>query len=126
MEGPSSFGGEPGESVPQVDPDTLKAAFELYRNYANSPPKPVSLAAVSYRATMLELLTRVPQRPLGPGTTEAGQLEDAVFREAAHIPMEWMGEGLRQRFPFDREELLRRVLYRRRVMQSKQAVWVAC
>jgi len=124
MEVPPEFGGKPGTSVPQVKPEHLKAAFDLYRKCSSMPPQDVakgpdaiqlghtvgaSLPSVSYRATMLELLTRVPQAPLAPWTREDGTLEDAVFREAAHIPMEWMTVGLSQTFPFDVDELVRRV-----------------
>ena len=39
-----------------------------------------------------------------------GQLDDAVFREAAQIPMEFIGAGVeRQGWPFDVDELLRRI-----------------
>jgi len=39
-----------------------------------------------------------------------GQLDDIVFREAAQIPMEFMGAGVqRQGWPFDVDELLRRI-----------------
>jgi hypothetical protein len=124
MEVPPEFGGKPGTSVPQVKSEHLKAAFELYRKYARMPAQAVangpdaiqlgytvgaSLPSVSYRATMLELLTRVPQAPLAPWTREDGTLEDAVFWEAAHIPMELMTVGLSQTFPFDVDELVRRV-----------------
>jgi hypothetical protein len=85
MEVPPEFRGKPGTSVPQVKPEHLKAAFELYRKCSSMPPQDVakgpdaiqlghtvgaSLPSVSYRATMLELLTRVPQAPLAPWTRE--------------------------------------------------------
>ena len=68
-----------------------------------------SLPAVSYRATVLGLLTLTPQAPLEPWTKDDGQLDDAVFWAAACIAMEWMPVGLSENFPFDVEELVRRV-----------------
>jgi hypothetical protein len=59
-EGPSSFEANPASQFPQVDPDTLTAAFELYRNYANTHPTKVaeSREAVELASKAGEVLQR--------------------------------------------------------------------
>jgi len=104
MEVPPEFGGKPGTSVPQVKPEHLKAAFELYRKYSTMPPQDVaegadaiqlghtvgaSLPSVSYRATMLELLTQVPQAPLAPGPGKTGPWKTLSFGKLRTFP--WNG-----------------------------------
>ena len=58
-----------------------------------------TVRAIGYRATML-----------GEPWTKEDQLDDAVFRAIAEVPMEWMGrETGRQGLPFDFEDFMRRV-----------------
>src|SRR3974377_263397 len=125
MKDAQKFGGVLGTPVPAVDPKDLKTAFELYRRAnASTNPKKVtqsrdalelarkagaSLPAVSYRATILELLLLLPENPLGPWVKENRQLDDAVFQEAAEIAMGWMAENLSENLPFSADELLQRV-----------------
>jgi hypothetical protein len=125
MKDAPKFGGALGTPVPAVDPKDLKTAFELYRRAnASTNPKKVtqsrdalelarkagaSLPAVSYRATILDLLLHAPENPLGPWVKENGQLDDAVFLEAAEIAMRWMAESLSEYLPFNLDELLQRV-----------------
>lgn len=119
------FGGKPGEPVPQVDPEDVKAAWELGRNVQKRHPgqqvaigwqifertcKPgADIRAVTYRASVLGLLRHAAPEVLEPWTKE-DQLEAVIFRAAAQVPMEWMGFGIvRQGFPFDFEDFMRRV-----------------
>ena len=88
-EQPPNFGGKPGELVPQVDPDDLKAAWKFLEN---SPAgvatgedllrqlcKPgADVAAVGYRAGMLDLLTKVAPERLEPWSKE-GRLGDRAL-----------------------------------------------
>jgi hypothetical protein len=119
---PPSFGANPGEPVPQVDPDDLKTVWQFFKESRERSGQAVAtgvdllrqvckpgadVQAVSYRAMMLSLLTRHVQ--LAPRNT-AGKLGDAVFRAAAEIPMEWIGVGIEhQGLPFDVEDFMRRV-----------------
>jgi hypothetical protein len=41
--------------------------------------------------------------------TKDGELTETVFKSAAKIPMEWIGENLRHGLPFDVEDFMRRV-----------------
>jgi hypothetical protein len=120
MEQPPQFGGEPGQPVPQVDPGDLKAAWKLFQDCgANGAVgtgvdllrqicKPgADMAAIGYRAAMLNLLTRVAPERLEPWCKD-GRLDDGVLRAAARVQLEWMGVGItRQGWPFDVEEFVR-------------------
>jgi hypothetical protein len=125
MEESPNFAGKPGEPVPQVDSDDLKTVFEFVREAAKDHPvggfgfsakickeilKPgADIRAVSYRFMMLSGFLSVAPEHLAPWMKD-GQLDDIVFREAAQIPMEFMGAGVqRQGWPFDVDELLRRI-----------------
>jgi hypothetical protein len=69
----------------------------------------VDFPSVTYRAMMLQFLVMHAKEQLEPWTKE-GQLDAAVFREVAQMPLEWMGTGVeRQGLPFDAEELFRRL-----------------
>jgi len=122
---PPSFSGNPGEHVPQVDPDDLKAIWELGREVERDHPegngaiglgllkhacKPgADIEAVTYRGSMLGILDMVAQEQLAPWKKE-GLLDDSVFHTAATIPLEWMGVGIvRQGLPFDVNEFFRRL-----------------
>jgi len=124
MEEHPHFGGTPGTPVPAVDPEDLKAIWRLHREISNQHPsqsvgidqtvtvgrcKPGSdVHAVAYRISMLELLQRVAADSLAPWTKNT-ELDDAVFRVAADIPMDWIGTEQRKGWPFDVKELLRRL-----------------
>jgi hypothetical protein len=118
-----AFGGEPGEPVPEVDPDDLKTIWEMGRDLQARYPgqqvatgigifehacKPrANIEATHYRASLLSLMTLFASEQL-TRFTEDGQLDDAVFRAAAKVPMEWMGVGIvRQGPPFNMDEFLR-------------------
>jgi|SRR5579864_182435 len=122
---PARFGGKPGEPVPEVDPQDLKAVWELGRMVEReSPGQHVSIdlelmqhackpgadaQAVWYRSSMLSLLNLAAPDRLSPWTKQ-GQLDDAVFSAAAKMPVQWMEVGVvRQGFPFDVAEFFRRL-----------------
>jgi len=115
---PPKFGGEAGESVPEVDPDDLKA---IWRIGEETQAKAVSIElmkqackpganveATWYRSSVISILTHVAQQQLAPWLRE-GQVADPVFRTAASIPMKGVGSEVRQGLPFDVEDFLRRL-----------------
>jgi hypothetical protein len=125
MEEPLELNGKPGEPVPQVDAQDLRTAFEIFRAAAKNHPgqhvgvsvevlqrdcKPgANIRAVSYRFMMLNGFVSTAPEQLASWMKD-GQLDDIVFREAAQIPMEFIGVGVeRQGWPFDVDELLRRI-----------------
>jgi hypothetical protein len=117
------FGGKPGEPVPQVDPDDLKAVWEVQTSHPGERAIGISVLeqtckpgadvkAVAYRAMNLGLLTLLFQQNLAPWLApwiKADQrLDDAVFRIGAKIKMEWMEVGVPQNsVPFDINEFRR-------------------
>jgi hypothetical protein len=117
------FGGEAGESVPEVDPDDLKAIWqigeELQANHSTVKAvgvevmkqacKPgANVEATCYRSSIIWMLTHVAQQQLAPWLRD-GKVADPVFRVMASIPMEWVGSEVKQGLPFDVEEFLRRL-----------------
>jgi hypothetical protein len=117
------FGGEAGESVPEVDPDDLKAIWqigeELQANHSGVKAvgvevmkqacKPgANIEATWYRSSIVWMLTHVAQQQLTPWLRD-GKVDDAVFRVMASIPMEWVGSEVKQSLPFNVEEFLRRL-----------------
>jgi hypothetical protein len=115
-----SFGGKPGEPVPEADPDDLKTIWGIHRELEARHPgetvatgrgllkwlKPgANLEATCYRASMLALTAKfIATEQLVPD--KDGMLDGRVFRAAATIPMEWIGAGIRQGMPFDIEHFL--------------------
>jgi hypothetical protein len=125
MQEPPVFGGNPGEPVPPVDAEDLKTVFEIFQDagkrgtggavgvdlevFKHACKADADIPSLTYRAMMLQLFVSHAQEQLAPWTKE-GQLDFAVFREAAQLRMEWMGVGIeRQGLPFDLNELLRRL-----------------
>ena len=124
-QGPPRFGGKPGETVPVVDPDDVRTAWQIEREVqARYPGKNIAtggelmkkackpganIQAVTYRAWLVLLMTEIAPEKLVP-FTHNGQLDAAVFRAAAKVPAEWMGVGVvRGGPPFDVTEFLRPV-----------------
>ena len=117
-----SFGGNPGEAVPEVDPDDLKAFWQEGGGLHASRPgyavgfehmkaicKPGANAqAVCYRSSMIWVLNRVVQEQLAPWIKDE-EVSAAVFEAIATIPMEWLGPTVREGLPFDVEEFFRRL-----------------
>lgn len=120
---PAQFGGKPGDPVPEVDADDLKALWQLQREtearhkgkqvatgseLAKHYCKPgADIQAISYRTGMLSLLAFMAPDQIAPWKKDE-QLDDALFRAAAKIPLLWMEVGVRtQGFPFDVEEFFR-------------------
>jgi hypothetical protein len=123
-QGPPSFGGNPDEQVPRVDPDDLKTVWQFRQGSLQRSEWPVAtgadflrqlckpgadVKALGYRAMMLSLLIQHAQEQLAPWNTD-GKLDDNVFRAAAEIPMQWIGVGIeRLGLPFDVEDFMRRL-----------------
>ena len=118
---PPRFGGNPGEPIPQVDPDDLKALWRLQRDVeARHPGQQVAIGnasayckpgadiqAVGYRVSFLWLMSRIVPEQFAAFTKD-GQPIDAAFRAAAKVPAEWMEVGVVRRHPpFDVNEFTR-------------------
>src|SRR5581483_7529130 len=117
------FGGEAGEPVPEVDPDDVKAIWQIGAEMEARHPgaravgvdvmkracKPgANIEATWYRSSAIWMLTHIAQQQLAPWVSE-GKVADPVFRTVASIPMQWMGSEVRQGPPFDVEEFLHRL-----------------
>ena len=118
LENPPSFGGNPGEPVPEVDPDDLKVFWHMARDVQarrtgqhvaigleaiKTVCKPGANAhAVWYRSSMISVLNQFAQDQLS-SWVKGGEMSDVVFGTMARIPMEWIGHTERQGLPFDVE-----------------------
>ena len=121
---PPSFGGNPGEPVPAVDPQDLKTLWHLGHDLQARNPgqngatgielmkatcKPeANIQAVWYRSSMIWALNQIAQGQLAPWVKDE-QVSDAVFQTMATIPMEWVGHARREGLPFDVEDFFRRL-----------------
>ncbi len=110
------FYGDLGEPVASVDVADLKSVWDMYQDIASQHPgggvgvdssliervcsPRADIRAVVYRCQMLSLLEMLPGDLLATWK-QSGQLQEAVLRVAARIPMNWMGEGLSHSLPFD-------------------------
>jgi len=108
--------GDPGEPVASVDVADLKSVWDMYQDIASQRPgggvgvdssliervcsPRADIRAVVYRCQMLSLLEMLPGDLLATWK-QSGQLQEAVLRVAARIPMNWMGEGVSHSLPFD-------------------------
>jgi hypothetical protein len=122
LENPPSFGGNPGEPVPEVDPEDLKTFWQMARDLQarrtgqnvaigfevmKAVCKPGANAqAVWYRSSMIWVLNQSAQDQLA-SWVEDGEISDAVFRTMATIPMEWVGHTEREGVPFNVEAFFR-------------------
>jgi hypothetical protein len=122
------FGAKPGEPVPEVDPQDMKAVWTLARNTkARFPGENVGVAgwerslkpgadaeAVRHRISLLGMVVRHAnelelQEVLAPFLND-GEPSDAMFRAMAEVPMEGVQEGeIYHGFPFDFSEFLVRL-----------------
>ena len=116
------FRGQPGEPVPEVSADDLKALWQEQRTIqARNPAKQVAtgraaaehicppgtnIEALGYRLSMLWLLGQIAPKQFLVFTKD-GQPTDAVFHAAAKVSVQWMGEGIADRPPFNVDEFLR-------------------
>ena len=116
------FGGEPGEPVPEVDPEDLKAVWQFQREVETKHGSQgaigidlmkqvcapgADIQAIYYRTTFTWMTTQIAPEQIAPFTRD-GQPTDSVFRVAAKVPLEWMGVGIvRQGPPFDVNEFVR-------------------
>ena len=116
------FGGKAGEQVPQVDPADMKALWALGEDTRKRHPEGgvaigvnamqayctpgANVMAISYRANWIGMLQH-----LDPGVMDPLMKDklDAVLAAASEIPMEWIGGGVRQGWPFDPDDFVRRV-----------------
>jgi len=118
------FGGA-GEPVPTVDPEDVKAVWELFSDFEREHPgRPgavgieifkracspgADIQAIIYRTQMMWVVQHASPEALAPWTKDE-RLDDAVFRAIAETPMEWMGVGVpRQGLPFDADDFIRRL-----------------
>jgi len=117
------FGDEPGELVPEVNPEDIKAIWQAQQELqARHPGQQVAtgrgwgeqhctpganIEAVGYRTTLIWMMTQFAPEQIAPFMKD-GQPTDGVFRAAAKVPMEWMGAGIvRQGPPFNPDEFVR-------------------
>jgi hypothetical protein len=115
--------GAPGEPVPQVDPEDVRAVWKLGQDVKKDHPgvevaigmalfeaacKPgAEVKAVVYRANHMWILQFMLPGIFEPWTKD-GELTEPVFRAAAQVPMEWMAVGVvRHRLPFDADDFMR-------------------
>ena len=113
---PPQFGGKPGEPVPEVDPEDLKEVWKMTRDHrqtgfgaateAQSDKSPAIQQEIGYRASLLSAMPQLAPDEFARFTKD-GELQDCVFRAAAKVRMEWMGEGPRPHLPFDVREFLK-------------------
>jgi hypothetical protein len=117
------LGGASGEPVPVVDPEDVKAVWQIFDELRRTHPgtavgvaglvgvlRPgANVPAVTFRAGMIGLVLHTAPAELAPWTKE-DRVDDAVFHAIAQVPMEWLGVGVeRQGWPFDVEDFMRRV-----------------
>jgi hypothetical protein len=118
------FAGRAGEPVPEADPQDVRAVWMVGRDVQRSHPggqvaigvgtleaacsPGADFPAVWHRASQISILTLAMPELLKPWTKD-GELTETVFKAAAKIPMEWIGENLRHGLPFDVEDFMRRV-----------------
>jgi hypothetical protein len=109
-------------NVRPVNPVELKKAWNFWRNFEAHHPGAGfgrALAQInrgpssdlhywaSYRAAMLYVVILDPADPLAPWRRGLG-LDDIVFRVAA-FPIKWVGQGVRERLPFDVDAFLQQL-----------------
>jgi hypothetical protein len=116
------FGGKAGEAVPQVDPSDMKALWKLGEDSRKRHPeggvaigvnlmqalcKPgANVMAISYRASMIGILQHLAPEMMDPLIQDK---LDAVLAAASEIPMKWIGGAVREGWPFDPDDFIRRV-----------------
>jgi hypothetical protein len=122
--GASLFDKNAGDPVPQVDPDDVKAVWKFHEDLARRHPgkqvgigkgvlehvckADADIAAVAYRAGMLRMFIEFGDQSVRPWM-DNGEPGDALFCAAAQTRMEWLGDEVRQSWPFDIDEFLGRV-----------------
>jgi hypothetical protein len=113
--------GRAGEPVPVVDPEDVRAVWEITqesgkghqggimigREIFRHACKPgANVPAVTYRTRKIDMLRMIAPEVMEPLLKDKF---DAVFRAVAEIPMEWIGTDVRHGLPFDRDDFIRRV-----------------
>jgi hypothetical protein len=108
--------GPPGEPVPEVDPDQLKAFWDIYdkiksRAYgpgaSHESPLAVYGRAIIYRCMMLKLLESIPDnapaevlRLIAP-LRQNGHLVEAAVKVGARFSMTWLPGVGNHPLPYD-------------------------
>jgi hypothetical protein len=124
---PGLFAHPPGEPVPIVDPEDLKAVWHIQEkarahaeqtgmqaatgaHFIKASCKPgADVESVSYRAMMLLIIAKYAATEIADFSKD-GKLADGVFGVAARIPMKWIGVGVDHKgFPFDMDEFKRQL-----------------
>ena len=101
---PPKFGGEPGESVPEVDPDDVKTAWKIQTEAeARNPGKLIAtgsdllqrsckpganIQAIGYRAAVLFMVRQIAPEQWAQ-LTDDGQPQDRFFLQQPRFP--WNG-----------------------------------
>jgi hypothetical protein len=115
--------GRDGEAVAVVDPEDLKAVWEVGQETVKGHPqgnvaigleifrracKPgTNVSAVIYRMQLIRMRQKMQPDIMDPLLQDK---PEAVFRAAAEIPMEWIGVSkVRHGLPYDFDDFLRRV-----------------
>jgi hypothetical protein len=113
--------GRAGERVPEVDPEDLRAVWEIGQEtvkdhqgnvaigieiFRHACKPGANIAAVTYRSGQIGILRLIQPDVMDPLIQDK---PEAVFRAAAKIPMEWIGAGVRHGLPFDGDDFVRRV-----------------
>jgi hypothetical protein len=115
--------GRDGEPVAIVDPEDVKAVWEVEQESVMRHPqgnvaigieslrracKPgANVSAVIYRTWLIRLRQMIQPDTMDPLLQNK---PEAVFRAAAEIPMEWIGVSkVRHGLPYDFDDFLRRV-----------------
>lgn len=117
------FGGEPGEAVPEVDPEDVKTAWRIQKDAeARNPGKSAAIGAdllrrsckpganieaIGYRTAVFFMVRQIAPEQWAC-ISENGEPNDAAFAAAAKVRLEWMATGVvRQGPPFDPTEFFR-------------------
>jgi hypothetical protein len=116
------FGGKAGEPVPQVDPSDMKALWALGEDTRKKHPEGgiaiglnlmqayyrpgANVMAISYRANMIGVLQHIAPDVMDPLMKDK---LDTVLMAASEIPMEWIGGVVRDGWPFNPDDFVRRV-----------------
>ncbi len=111
------------DGIPAVDPGDLQKLWQRREKIRKAYPGGQGFGkalwdslrvdmpkdpALDYRVMMLRVLT-LPAVDVLSDWQKGDELDERVFQVAATIPMEWIGEGTDQGFPFDLDDFLARL-----------------
>jgi hypothetical protein len=113
-----SLGQNPGDPVPPVRPEDLKALWDLFEETGGRAvffgdtlkdkfPQGTDLRALNYRCMQLLVFGAAPEMP---PLKQEGKMPEAVLRVASRFPMVWQVVGAKdQGQPYDLEAFLEEV-----------------